>query len=293
MRRGDFYRDQVFRICNVSVMLLLMVLTVYPFLHVAFSSISNPTLLVRHQGPLVAPLGFTLGAYDMVFRNPMIRQGYINTLFYVCLGTSLNVALTAVSAYVLSRKGFYIRNVLMFFAVFTMFFSGGLIPYYLQVRSMGLTNTRLSLIFPTAINTFNLIIMRTGFLSVPDSLEESAKIDGAGDFTVLFRIILPLSLPVVSVMVLFYGVWHWNSWFQAMIFLRDRELYPLQLILREILISSSTDSMLTSVAGGDKEPVGETVKYATIMVATVPILFVYPFLQKYFVKGMMIGAIKG
>jgi putative aldouronate transport system permease protein len=222
----------------------------------------------------------------------MIRQGYLNTIYYVFVGTSLNVAMTSLSAYVLSRKGFYLKNVLMFYAVFTMFFSGGLIPYYLVVRSLGLADSRFSLIFPTALNTFNLIVMRTSFLAVPDSLEESATIDGAGHLTVLFSIILPLSLPVVAVMVLFYGVWHWNSWFQAMIFLRTRELYPLQLILREILIYSSTDTMITSVAAGDKEPVSETVKYATIIVATAPILIAYPFLQRYFIKGMLIGAIK-
>jgi len=285
--------DRCFDIANGTAMVLLMAVTLYPFLHVAFSSLSNPSLLVRHQGILLRPLGLTLGAYRLVVQNPMIGLGYLNTLFYVVVGTTLNVLLTALSAYVLSRKGFLLRDALMFLAVFTMFFSGGLIPYYLQVRSLGLADSRWALILPTAMSVYNLILMRTSFLGVPDSLEESAKMDGAGDFTVLFRIILPLSLPVVAVMVLYYSVAHWNSWFQAMIFLRDRGLYPLQLILREILISSSTDTMLTSVGGGDKELVGETVKYATIMVATVPILAVYPFLQKYFVKGMMIGAIKG
>lgn len=285
--------ERVFEIFNTVLMLLLMAITSYPFLHVAFSSISEPSALVKHQGPLLMPLGFELGAYEMVFKNPMITKGYANTLFYVIIGTTVNLFITSLSAYVLSRKGVYWKNVLMFIAVFTMFFSGGLIPFYLQVKSLGLTDTRWALIFPIAMSTFNMIVMRTSFQGIPDSMEESAKMDGANDFTVLFRIILPLSLPTIAVMVLFYGVGHWNAWFHAMIFLRSRELYPLQLILREILIASSTDNMMTDVAGLDKEPVGEAIKYATIMVATLPILFVYPFLQKYFVKGMMIGAIKG
>lgn len=284
--------ERIFEVINTIFMVLLIIVTLYPFLHVAFASISNPSLLIKHKGPLFFPLGINFGAYDMVFKNPMIGKGYENTIFYVVVGTALNLFITSLSAYVLSRKGVYWKNLLMFMAVFTMFFSGGLIPFYLQVKALGLTDQRWALIFPTAMSTFNLIVMRTSFAAIPDSMEESARIDGANDFTILFRIIVPLSLPVVSVMILFYGVGHWNSWFNAMIFLRNRELYPLQLVLREILIASSTENMMTDVVQ-DREPVGETIKYATIMVATLPILFVYPFLQKYFVKGMMIGALKG
>lgn len=287
------FSERVFDTFNVILMILLIIVTLYPFLHVAFASISSVGKLVAHQGLLFYPLGFNPGAYKLVFDNPMIVAGYKNTLFLVAVGTFLNLLMTSMGAYVLSRKGFMLRNVIMFMTVFTMFFSGGLIPFYLLVKNLGLVNTRWALIFPTIINTFNLVVMRTSFAAIPDSMEESARIDGANDFTILFRIILPLSLPILSVMTLFYGVHHWNAWFLSMIFLRMRELYPLQLILREILITNSTDNMLTNVMMGDKEPISETVKYATIMVATVPILFVYPFLQKYFVKGMMIGAIKG
>lgn len=180
----------------------------------------------------------------------------------------------------------------MFFIVFTMFFSGGLIPSYLLVTGLGMLDSLWALIIPGAVSAFNLIIMRTAFQGIPVSLEESAKLDGANDFTVLVRIILPLSLTVIAVMILFYGVGHWNSWFGALIYLRDRDLYPLQLVLLEILITNSTDSMLTAAGPADKMPIGETIKYATIIVATVPILLLYPFLQKYFVKGVMIGAIK-
>ncbi len=285
--------QRAFTLLNAVVMLVLMVATVYPFLHVAASSLSLPSLLISHQGPILWPLGFTTGAYRAVLQNRMIETGYGNTLIYVLAGTAVNMVITCTGAYVLSRRGLGLRNVLMFMAVFTMFFSGGLIPYYLQVKRLGLADTRWSLIFPPALNTFNLIVMRTYFLGQPESLEESARIDGAGDLTILLRIVLPLATPVVAVMVLFYGVAHWNSWFNAMIFLRNRELYPLQLVLREILIASSTYDMTTDVSGTDKELVGETVKYATIMVATLPILFVYPFLQRYFVQGMMIGALKG
>ena len=173
-----------------------------------------------------------------------------------------------------------------------MFFSGGLIPFYLQVNSLGLADTRWALIFPAAMSTYNMIVMRTAFSNVPESLEESARIDGAQDFTILFRIVLPLSLPTVAIMILFYGVSKWNAWFYAMVFLRGRSLYPLQLILREILILSSTSDMVTDMYV-NKDLFSETIKYATIIVATVPILCVYPFIQKYFVKGIMIGAVKG
>jgi len=223
----------------------------------------------------------------------MIVRGYLNTMIIVLAGTTTNLVMTSLGAYVLSRRDVLWKKLMMMVIVFTMFFSGGIIPTYLLVRNLEMTNTLYALFIPTAISTYNLIIMRTAFMGVPYSLEESARIDGAKDFTILFRIMIPLSLPVIAVMVLFYGVGHWNSWFSAMIYLRKRELYPLQLILREILISSDTTQMMTDVGGMDKEPVGQTVKYATIIVATLPVLSIYPFLQKYFVKGIMIGALKG
>lgn len=285
--------EKLFDTFNALFMILLMITTLYPFLYVTFASLSQPSLMIKHQGVLLAPLGFSLGSYKLVFENPMILTGYGNTLIYMLTGTILNLFMTSLGAYVLSRKGVYWRNLIMFITVFTMFFSGGLIPFYLIVRGLGLTDKIWALILPTAISTYNLIVMRTSFAGIPDSMEESARIDGANDFTILFRVILPLSMPVVAVMILFYGVGHWNAWFNAMIFLKTREMYPLQLILREILIASSTDNMTTSVASADIEPVAETIKYATIMVATLPILFVYPFLQKYFVQGIMVGALKG
>nr|WP_324254064.1 carbohydrate ABC transporter permease [Paenibacillus sp. 1001270B_150601_E10] len=284
--------ERVFEVFNILFMIMLCIVTLYPFYYVLVASLSDPSWIVQQRGLIWYPEGINIEAYIRVLDNPMILQGYLNTLFVVTVGTLINVFMTALGAYGLSRQNVMWKNPIMFFIVFTMFFSGGLIPNYLLVAELGMLDSLWALIIPGAISAFNLIIMRTAFHGVPISLEESAKLDGANDFTVLFRIIIPLSLPVIAVMILFYGVGHWNSWFSALIYLRDRELYPLQLVLREILITNSTDSMMTGTNAADTMPIGETIKYATIIVATVPILVLYPFLQKYFVKGVMIGAIK-
>ncbi|TLS51588.1 carbohydrate ABC transporter permease [Paenibacillus antri] len=287
------FGERLFDVGNVLALSLLTLATAYPFLYVLFASVSDAQAVVQTRGLLLYPKGFSLEAYKLVFMNPSILTGYANTLFIVVVGTALNLAMTALGAYALSRQNVMWRNPIMFGIVFTMFFNGGLIPTFLLVNDIGLLDSRWALILPVAMSAYNLVIMRTAFQGVPVSLEESAKLDGANDFTVLFRIFIPLSMPVIAVMILFYGVAHWNSWFNAMIYIRTRELYPLQLILREILITNSTDSMMTAVGGGDRMPVGETIKYATIIVSTIPVLCLYPFLQKYFVKGVMIGAIKG
>jgi putative aldouronate transport system permease protein len=285
--------QKAFNIINVIVMLFLVILTLYPMLYVLFASLSKPNEYMAHQGILLRPLGFTLGSYKAVLKNPMIAIGYRNTIFVVVVGIGLNIFMTALGAYVLSRKGLMLKGFLMFFIVFTMFFSGGLIPFYFTVKELGLDNKLWALIIPGAISTYNLIIMRTAFNAVPDSLEESAKLDGASHYTILFKIMIPLTLPTIAVMVLYYGVAHWNAWFNAMIFIRNRDLYPLQLILREILIANDTNSMIQNANAGDQEMLSETIKFAVIIVSTLPILALYPFLQKYFVKGVMIGAVKG
>lgn len=283
--------ERVFGVFNLIFLTLVMVVTLYPFLHVLFASLSNPNLLSAHTGILTRPLGWSLDAYRAVLANPDIYSGYGNTLFLVVVGTACSMLITILSAYVLSRRGYALRRAFNFVATFTMFFSGGLIPFYLQVKALGLLDTRWALIFPTMMSTYNLIVLRTAFSSIPGSLEEAARTDGANDFLILFRVILPLSGPSIAVMVLFYGVGYWNSWFYSMVFLRDRELYPLQLILREILIMASADSMV-DMDINDRAIVSQTIKYATIIVSTVPVLLIYPFLQKYFVQGMMIGAVK-
>lgn len=285
--------EHIFQVCNTLFLSALMIVTMYPILYVAFASFSEPALMMAHKGILWKPLGFSLETYGAVFNNPMILLGYRNTLFIVIVGVALNLLLTSFAAYALSRKTLQYRKQLTLLIVFTMFFSGGLIPFYLLVRGLGITDTLWALILPTAISAFNLIIMRTSFEAVPDALEESAKIDGANDFGILFRIFLPLCKPVLAVVGLYYGVSHWNSWFNAMIFLQDRSLYPLQLILREILIIGEANSMAEGASQDEIIILGETLKYATIMVATLPIFLVYPLLQKYFVKGALIGAIKG
>ncbi len=274
-------------------MVVLMVLTLYPLLYVVFASFSDGTRLMRFSGLLTHPLGFSQAAYKSVFANPNIMHGYANTLILVVAGTAMGVILTVIGGYCLSRKNMMWRNTIMLAITFTMFFNGGLIPTYLNVQRLGLLDTLAAILLPTAINTFNLIIMRTAFLSIPDSLVESAELDGANQLIILFRIALPLALPTVMVIVLYYAVERWNEWFNAMIYLQDAKKFPLALVLREILIQESTSSMTQDVGVGDKESVSLSIKYAVIVVATLPILVLYPFLQKYFVKGVMVGAVKG
>lgn len=284
--------ERIFDVFNVLIMLLITIITLYPFLHVVFASFSDGNSLSSHQGLLLKPLGFSTEAYKMVFKYPMIVTGYLNTIKIVLVGVTLNILLTAIGAYFVSRKNVMWSKPVMIMIIITMYFNGGLIPNYFNIKELGLYDTFWSLILPGAISTFNLIILRTAFYAVPDSLEESAKLEGANHFIILFRIILPLTMPTIAVLILYYAVGHWNSWFNAMIYLKNRTKFPLQLILREILIQKDTTSM-TAGDSGDKLAIAETIRYATIVVATVPILCIYPFLQKYFTKGVMVGAVKG
>lgn len=281
--------DIVFDTVNIVFLTLLVVATLYPCLYVLLASLSEPAEVARAQGLLFIPKKLQLGSYALAFDNPNIISGYINTIVYVGLGTALNLLMTLMGAYGLSRKYLYGRNLFMFVIVFTMFFSGGLIPMYLTYKSLGFYDNMAAMIVPYAINAFYLIILRTFFQTIPDSLEESAKIDGANDFTILFRIMVPLALPAMAVVTLYYAVDNWNTYLRGVIFLQDRDLYPIQVILREILIQNVTSSQ----NGDITSEVAENVKYATIVIATLPILCVYPFLQRYFVKGVMIGAVKG
>lgn len=293
MQTQSGFFDRAFDVIVYALLTLLVVATLYPLLYVLFASFSDAGQLIVNKGILWKPLGFSLEAYKSVLANPGIANGYRNTLFILVAGVLVNLVMTSLGAYVLSRKNVMWNNVFMFFIVFTMFFGGGLIPLYLVVKGVGLLDSLWSTIIPFAVSTFNLIIMRTAFMGIPDSLEESAKIDGANHFTILFRIIIPLSMPVIAVMILYYAVDKWNGWFYASIFIKSRELFPLQLVLREILIANSTDSMAAGASASDRFQIGETIKYATIMVATVPILCVYPFVQRFFVKGVMVGSLKG
>ena len=287
--------ERIFNVANVIIMLLLMIITTYPLWYVLCGSFSDGNLLMSHRGVLIWPKGFDLAAYGAVFHNKQISSGFYNSLIILVGGTALNLVMTSIGAYALSRKDLYWKGLLMKGIVLTMYFSGGLVPTYLLIaKTLKMNDSLLALIIPTAISTHNLIIMRTSFADIPDSLLESAQLDGAKHGRILFSIVIPLSKAILAVMTLYYAVHHWNSWFTASIYLRSREKYPLQLVLREILIQNSAVSAADAgIDNSEKYYIGETVKYATIIVSTVPILLVYPFLQRHFVKGVMVGAVKG
>ena len=269
---------------------LIALLCVYPMLHVLFASFSDPLRLMVHSGLLLKPQGISLKGYQIVLGNRNILSGYMNTFFYVIAGTAVNIFFSCLGAYALSRPGFMFKKTITMVIVFTMYFGGGLIPNFLLVRAIGIYNTRWALILPGAIATWNLIVMKTSFQHIPASLEESARLDGANDFTILFRIFLPVAKATIAVMVLFYAVGHWNTWFNAMIYLKDRGKFPLALFLREILIANSASGNVNPDA--DIFFLEEVIKYASIIISTVPILTAYPFAQRYFMKGVMLGSLK-
>ncbi len=286
-----------YKIANGAIMLvmiLLMLITVYPLYYTICASFSDARALLRNSDLLLKPLEpFTLDGYRAVFSNPSIIKSFGNTVFYVAAGTAISMALTIAGAFVVSRSYFLPRNVMMKGMLLTMFFSGGLIPWFFVVRDLGMYNTRWAIVIPAALSTYNLIIMRSFFLSIPPALEESALLDGANDFQVLTHIILPLSTPVLAVIGMYYAVGQWNGWYHSLIFHRTRELYPLQMILRELLILNEMTGSDSAADFVEEAFNRDLIKYCTIVVTTVPILIIYPFLQRYFVKGVMIGAIKG
>ena len=268
---------------------LMALMCLYPMLHVLFASISDPIRLMQHTGVILKPLGFSLEGYKIVLKNPNIPVSYLNTIIYVVVGTSINILMTTLGAYALSRKGYMFKKTITLLIVFTMYFNGGLIPNFLLVKALGMYNTIWALVVPGAISTWNLIVMKTCFQTIPVSLEESARLDGANDFVILLKVFLPLSKATMAVMLLFYAVTQWSSWFNAMIYLSDRKKFPLQLIMREILIANSTSG---NTMDSDVMFLEEVVKYATIIVSTVPVLCIYPFVQKYFMTGVMMGSVK-
>lgn len=285
---------RLFNVFNVLFLIFLAFIMFYPMWHVLCASFSQDRDLIKYTGVLLKPLGFSIAAYKMAFTNNMILRSYLNTGVIVVVGVLMNMVMTILAAYVLSRKNISWIKIMNKMIIVTMFFSGGLIPTYLLVsKTLHLNNTYLAVILPGLINTYNLMIMRTSFAELPESLVEAAMIDGASHFMIIWRIVVPLSKAVISVIILYYAVGHWNGWFRASIYLTDRKLFPLQLILREILISNDTASMSIGVEVSDQVSVAETIKYAVIVIATAPILCIYPFVQRYFVQGVMIGAVKG
>ena len=284
--------ERIFQVFNYIILSALIVVCIYPIWYVVMASFSDSNSLMSHSGLLLAPLDVTVSAYKKVFENPMLLRSYANTLFILVVGVTLNMIMTSLGAYFLSRKNVLFMKPIMLFVVFTMFFEGGIIPFYLNLKDLHLTNSLWGLIIPFMIQTRNMIILRTAFSAVPESLIEAARIDGAGHITILTKVVLPLSKAMLAVIVLYYGVHIWNSWFWASSILRDRELYPLQVILREILLQNDMSSMSIGGDTGTQDAVSQSIRYATIVVATVPILCVYPFLQKHFAKGTMVGAVK-
>lgn len=275
-----------------AVGVLVILITLIPFMHVVAMSLSDP-LLVMKQEILLWPRQVQLRAYQMVLENQLFWTSYKNTIWVVVVGTLVNIFVTVLLAYPLSRRHTVGRRPIMLLITFTMFFSGGMVPLFIVVSQLGLYNNRWALILPSAVSTYNLIVCRTFFEGIPDSLIESAKLDGANDIRILVSIVLPLSSAIIAVLVLFYAVGHWNSYFPAMLYLPDTKLQPVQVYLVRVLIQDTEEMAQDSSAGASRAMLVQQLKYAVIIVTVLPIAVIYPFLQKYFVQGVMIGAIKG
>ncbi|WP_339207294.1 carbohydrate ABC transporter permease [Paenibacillus sp. FSL K6-3182] len=293
-------RDKVFLLCNYIYVFLAFIVVAYPVIYMISASISDPKLVGSGEMWLW-PKGITFEGYQRVFQNSSIWSGYGNTILYTVVGTSINLFVTLPAAYALSRKDFMGRNFFMGMFLVTMFFGGGLVPSYLLIKELGMVNTIWAIVIPSAASIWNIIVARTFFQSsIPKELQEAAQIDGCTNLRLFVKIILPLSMPIIAVMALFYGVGNWNSYFSALIYLNDAAKYPLQLVLRQILVLQEMSAQgggamdaSTASALNSKAEIAALVKYAVIIVATAPIIAVYPFLQRYFVQGVMIGSVKG
>jgi multiple sugar transport system permease protein/putative aldouronate transport system permease protein len=293
---SDKLGERVFLLINSFFLLVTFIIVVYPLIYIVSSSLSS-TRAVMSGRVWLYPVDPSLAGYKAVFRNQDILTGYVNTLIYTTLGTLLNLIVTIAAAYPLSRKDLRARKVIMFYFVFTLFFSGGIVPTYMLVNKLGLINTRWSMILPVALSVWNMIITRTFFeTNIPKELLESAQLDGCNDITFIVKIVLPLSGAIIAVITLFYAVSHWNAFFSALLYLTKKNLYPLQVFLRDILILNSIDVNMLTVDLADieaKEGLRELLKYALIIVSSLPVLIMYPFIQRYFVKGIMVGSLKG
>lgn len=266
--------------------------SLYPFVYMIAVSFSGTVPVLKGE-VFLWPKEFNLNTYKVVFDNPAIGKAYINTILYTVLGTAISLLVTAAGAYSLSKQAMIYRKQFMIMIVITLFFSGGMIPTFLVVKSYHLIDTIWAMIIPTAVSSWNFIVMRTFFMNMPQEVEESGKIDGLTDIGIFFRLVLPLSSAIIATIGLFYGVAIWNNFFSALLYLRDSELLPLQVIIRNMVLQGASGSTGAGNIGGDSLIVDESLKFATIIVTTVPILLVYPFLQKYFAKGALIGSVKG
>lgn len=286
-----------FKLFNTLFLCFIIFICILPVWHVVCASFSDAGYVMQNSGVIWRIKGFNIKGYKLVFQNVSIWTGYLNTFIYVTASTIIGMFITVMVGYTVSRKNALWGNAIMFLMAFTMLFNGGMISsYIINTQLLGLYNNRLAMILPTCFGVFNVILIRTAIMGVPDSLEESANMDGAGRMTILFKIIIPLIKPTIATIVLFSVVAQWNSWFNASIYLRNRDLFPLQLILKEILVTndtSSTTSAASSSFSSDSVMYKQLVKYCVIVVSTAPIFVFYPFVQKYFEKGVMVGAIKG
>ena len=287
--------DRIFNIINLTLLSIIMVIVLYPLIYILSASFSNSNAVMAGRVWLF-PVEPTLAGYEAVFKNPQIPRSCVNTIYLTVAGTMVNIAFTIMLAYPLSRKTLFGRGVITGFITFTMLFSGGLIPSFLLIKGMGLYNTYWALILPGAVSVYNVIVARTFFQSnIPDDLYEAASLDGCSDIYFMWKIVLPLSAPIIAVLTMFYAVGHWNSYFNAMIYLQDSKKFTLQVVLRNILIANQIDNeMMKDIDAMQKqEGLAQLLKYSLIVVASVPMLVLYPFIQKHFVKGIMIGALKG
>lgn len=287
--------DKLFYAAVVTILVVFFIMVLYPCIYVISASFSSGTA-VQSGKVVLWPVEPSLEGYKTVFNTPNVWVGFRNSLIYTVCGTALNIVLTMSAAYCLSRRDLPGRNGFMLFFTFTMFFNGGIITTYMVVRGLGLLNTPLAIILPVGINVYNLIVARSFIQNtIPHDLLEAATMDGCSDIGYFIKIVLPLSKAIIAVLVLYYGVYHWNSYFNAMIYLHDKSLYPLTLFLREILMADQIDP--STVADPEMQArlaeAAGVIKYALIVVSMVPVLILYPFIQKYFVKGVMIGSIKG
>ena len=286
--------DRIFDILNYVFLTLCLLIVAYPLYFIVIASVSDPTAV--YAGKVILwPARFTLEGYQRILAYESFFTGYRNTVIYTVVGTTVNVLITIPGAYALSRKDLVGRNIFMMGVTFTMIFSGGLIPTYLLVISLNLYNTMWALILPVAVSAWNLIVARTFFQqTIPDELLEAATLDGAGNTQFFLRVVLPLSKSIIAVMVLFYAVNHWNSYFNALIYLKSAEKYPLQLVLRNILFENSLGDMVEDASTlALQQRLGDLIKYGIIIASSLPLLILYPFLQRFFIQGVMIGAVKG
>lgn len=269
----------------------MVVVTIYPIWYVIVASFSSSSYLATHHGFLLWPGNFGLGAYKAFFQNPLLVSGFKNIMIILVVGLPIDIVLTVLCAYFMACQGMMLKKPIVYMIMFTMYFSGGLIPTYLNIKDLGLLNSLWALILPGALSVYNALICKTAMEAIPESLSESAYLDGANDLQILFKVFLPLIKPTLAVLVLYYSVGHWNSWFNASIYIKDQTLLPIQNIIRGILLANTDLTGSGMVDNFDQY--AESVKYSSIVISTLPIMCIYPFLQKYFTKGAMIGAVKG